>query len=54
MSQQFLPASAILGVLTDLPTKTLSQVTYALLNDTAQNDITNLTFTAQNNDIDMN
>jgi len=52
MSQQFLPASAILGVLTDLPTKTLSQVTYALLNDTVQNDITNLTFTAQNNDID--
>ena len=52
MSQQFLPASAILGVLTDLPTKTLTQVTYALLNDTVQNDITDLTFTAQNNDID--
>ena len=54
MSQQFLPASAILGVPseTDLPTKTLSQVTFSKANSTSVEDITDLTFTAQNNDID--
>jgi len=36
----------------DLPTKTLTQVTFVKTNDTALEDITDLTFTAQNNDID--
>ncbi len=53
MSQQSLPASAILGVLTDLPTKTLSQVTFNPTNATGTpQDVTNLTFTSLGNDID--
>ena len=40
------------GVVVDLPTKTLSQVIFVKTNDTALEDITDLTFTAQNNDID--
>ncbi len=36
----------------DLPTKTLTQVTFALPAGTAESDITQLTFTAQDNDID--
>ena len=52
MSQQFLPASAILGVLTDLPTKTLSQSDFTFTATGGVEDIPQLTFTAQNNDID--
>ncbi len=51
MSQQTLGISN-LGVSPELPTKTLSQVTFVKTNDTALEDITDLTFTAQNNDID--
>lgn len=51
MSQQTL-GIINLGVSTDLPTKTLSQVTFVKTNDTNEEDITDLTFTAQNNDID--
>ena len=51
MSQQTLGISD-LGVSPELPTKTLSQVTFVKTNDTALEDITDLTFTAQNNDID--
>jgi hypothetical protein len=36
----------------DLPTKTLSQVTFAFPAGTSETDITDLTFTGQNNDID--
>ena len=52
MSQQFLPASAILGVLTDLPTKTLSQSDFTFTAGGGVEDIPQLTFTAQGNDID--
>ncbi len=52
MSQQFLPASAILGVLTDLPTKTLSQSDFTFTATGGVEDIPQLTFTAQGNDID--
>jgi len=52
MSQQFLPASAILGVLTDLPTKTLTQSDFTFTATGGVEDIPQLTFTAQNNDID--
>jgi len=51
MSQQNL-GSINLGVASDLPTKTLSQVTYMHAVGTTEDDITQLTFTAQNNDID--
>ncbi len=55
MSQQTLGATTSfaggIGVV-DLPTKTLTQVTFVKTDDTAVEDITDLTFTAQNNDID--
>ena len=40
------------GETDNLPTKTLTQVTFALPTGTTESDITQLTFTAQNNDID--
>jgi len=52
MSQQSLPASSILGVLTDLPTKTLTQSDFTFTATGGVEDIPQLTFTAQGNDID--
>ena len=53
MSQQSLPSTSILGVITDLPTKTLSQVTFTPTSATGTpQDVTNLVFTSLANDID--
>lgn len=54
MSQQSLPSTTNLGVVsTDLPTKTLSQVSFTPTSATGTpQDVTNLTFTSLGNDID--
>jgi len=52
MSQQFLPASAILGVLTDLPTKAISQTTFTFDGTGTEEPIPAFTFSALADDID--
>lgn len=55
MSQQTLGATTSFaggGVVVDLPTKTLTQPTFTFAATGGVEDITDLTFTAQNNDID--
>jgi len=52
MSQQFLPASAILGVLTDLPTKVTSQTSFTFGGGGGEEPIPAFTFSALADDID--